>query len=185
MAFAYRSGANYAEWFLELSDIYQIGKNLGFDLGMPGLEIVGNGGVDLSISWNLKFGIGVSEQNGFYFIFDDTVTNDFDAKAEFKFKDDTKIEGSISKLSMLLELDSDDYAGFDFGVDLGAGTGNHISDVIGDINLSLMAGVNITSVITVGFDKIEDGSKYPKFNGNFTFDWDVYNIYGRESARLF
>lgn len=47
---AYRSGANYAEWFLELSDIYQIGKNLGFDLGMPGLEIVGNGGVDLSIS---------------------------------------------------------------------------------------------------------------------------------------
>ncbi|WP_073231322.1 hypothetical protein [Fibrobacter sp. UWEL] len=174
---AYRSGAEYAEWFLKLSDIYRIGTDLGFDLGMPGLEIAGDGGVSLEIGWNLQFGFGISEQDGFYFFFNEGDENEFTAGAKVHFAKGSKINGSISKLAMQLEMDDDDLAEFSFNVDLGQQRVNHISNVISSITPDVVARTNISAGITVGFGKIEDGSsssKYPKFNGNFDFEWDVF-----------
>jgi Ca2+-binding RTX toxin-like protein len=175
---AYRSGAEYAEWFLELSDVYQIGTDLGFDLGMPGLEIAGDGGVSLEIGWNLQFGFEISERDGFYFFFNEGDENEFTAGAKVHFDKGSKINGSISKLAMQLEMDDDDLAEFSFNVDLGRRQVNHISNVISSITPNVVARTNISAGITVGFGKIEDSSsssKYPKFNGNFDFMWDVSN----------
>ena len=71
----YREGKNngksYAEWYLSIGDTYSFGSDIGFDLGFPGLGLKSDAGVNLELEWSLDFGFGVSEDGGFYFIFND------------------------------------------------------------------------------------------------------------------
>ena len=74
----YRSGAdedrgNFAEWFFRLGKDYSFGTDVGLDFGFPGLGLEADGGVNLSLNWNLEFGFGVSENGGFYFIFGEEI----------------------------------------------------------------------------------------------------------------
>ncbi len=46
------------------------GESLDFDLGLPILDFDLDAGVELELGWDLAFGFGVSQQDGFYFVSD-------------------------------------------------------------------------------------------------------------------
>ena len=101
----YRSGQNYAEWFFRLGGDYSLGADLGLDLGFPGLGLETEGGLNLSLAWTLEFGFGVSENGGFYFIFEEGNELNVVANAIF---DNAQILGKMARLGVGLMFGSDD-----------------------------------------------------------------------------
>lgn len=92
------TGKEYAEWFFNLGQTYDYGKSIDFDLGFPGLGLSSNAGLNLSLSWALEFGFGISRDKGFYFIFGDGNEISVNAIASL----DGKIMGSLAGLGMSL-----------------------------------------------------------------------------------
>ncbi|WP_146196361.1 MULTISPECIES: calcium-binding protein [unclassified Fibrobacter] len=118
----YRSTKESAEWYFNLGGVYEFGTSVGFDLGFPGLALAADGGLDLSLSWALEFGFGISKQNGFYFIFNDG--NEINVKATAEL--DAGISASLAGLGLTLSTSGKDKDGnnhkaaveLSFGVDL-------------------------------------------------------------------
>ncbi len=114
----YRSDNKSAEWFFNLGGTYDYGKSINFDLGFPGLGLKSNAGLDLSLTWALEFGFGISQEKGFYFIFGDG--NEIDVKASASLNGD--IEGALAGLGLKLDVDPENshHAKIElgFGVDL-------------------------------------------------------------------
>ncbi len=98
------TGEEYAEWFFNLGQTYDYGKSIDFDLGFPGLGLSSNAGLNLSLSWALEFGFGVSREKGFYFIFGDGNEISVNAIASL----DGKMIGSLAGLGMSLNTLKDD-----------------------------------------------------------------------------
>ena len=193
----YRSSADSAEWFFRLHDVLNFGKNLGFDLGLPGLGLETDGGMNLSLNWTLEFGFGVSKDNGFYFILGSGDEISVEATVNLGGID---ILGKLAGLGMKLSTDADDNAKISFGVDLDSSTSLYsdsrgtmdITDVAGathskNIGLtrlsniisnmpefSFKASALLDATITVGILKDVKGSDAPKFPnivGDFEFEW--------------
>ena len=118
----YRNDDESAEWFFNLGGTYKYGKSIDFDLGFPGLGLSSNAGLDLSLSWALEFGFGISREKGFYFIFGDGDELSVKAYASLN----GEIEGSLAGLGLKLETLADlqehperkAEITLDFGVDL-------------------------------------------------------------------
>ena len=118
----YRSTKESAEWYFNLGGVYEFGTSVGFDLGFPGLALAADGGLNLSLSWALEFGFGISKQNGFYFIFNDG--NEINVKATAEL--DADISASLAGLGLTLSTSGKDKDGnnhkaaveLSFGVDL-------------------------------------------------------------------
>ncbi|WP_290734503.1 MULTISPECIES: LEPR-XLL domain-containing protein [unclassified Fibrobacter] len=118
----YRSTKESAEWYFNLGGVYEFGTSVGFDLGFPGLALAADGGLNLSLSWALEFGFGISKQNGFYFIFNDG--NEINVKATAEL--DADISASLAGLGLTLSTKGKDKDGnnhkaaveLSFGVDL-------------------------------------------------------------------
>ena len=51
-----------------LGDEYVFGQSLDFDLGLPILNFDLDAGVEVGLDWQLAFGFGVSQEDGFYFV---------------------------------------------------------------------------------------------------------------------
>lgn len=197
----YNSTNDSAEWYFRLGKSFTLGKNLGVDLGLPGLGLETSGGMDLVFDWTFEFGFGVSATEGFYFILGDG--NELDVTASVEFKDKTGLLGKLAGLGLLLELDSNDGAKVEFGVDLGGSSGGYVkleefdasnkkvlggtekniqkvalSNVIGSVpKFDISAGmVNISAGITVGVlsdvKSDENPPKFPNIEGKFNFGWD-------------
>ena len=117
----YRSGDGFAEWYLNLGQVYSLGRNIDLNLGLPGLGLETNGGVSISLDWNLQFGFGVSQENGFYFIFDDGNELDVTAQASLN----GKVIGKLAGLGLELDASDADAAKIklSLGVDLGGNGG--------------------------------------------------------------
>ena len=98
------TGKEYAEWFFNLGQIYDYGKSIDFDLGFPGLGLSSNVGLNLSLSWALEFGFGISRDKGFYFIFGNGDEISVRAIASL----DGEIMGSLAGLGMSLNTVRDD-----------------------------------------------------------------------------
>lgn len=189
----YRSGQNYAEWFFRLGGDYSLGADLGLDLGFPGLGLETEGGLNLSLAWTLEFGFGVSENGGFYFIFEEGNELNVVANAIF---DDAQILGKMAGLGVGLMFGSDDVVALNFGVDLDNGNEDYntadkilgeyggdsqklvgvtLSNAIGQppfFNYS--ASVNLTLDMVVGVLKdvqSSDTPKFPNIEGQFEFKW--------------
>ena len=192
----YRQGNEFAEWFFRLGGDYSFGSNIGFDLGYPGLGLEAEGGLNLSLSWSLEFGFGVSKEKGFYFIFGEG--DEVSAKVSGLFEDESNVLGKMAGLGMMLELDSDDGVEISFGLNLEDGVSDYSAYesafgtmVMGDISKKLVgvdlsqamgvlpqfsftANVDLESKITVGIlkdVKSSDTPKFPNISGDFVFHW--------------
>ena len=114
----FRTTEDSAEWFFNLGHTYSYGKSIDFDLGFPGLGLSSDAGLDLSLSWALEFGFGISSKDGFYFIFGDG--NEISVKANASL--DGTIIGSLAGLGMSLNTSESSGHNADidlfFGVDL-------------------------------------------------------------------
>ena len=114
----YRNTEDSAEWFFNLGGVYDYGKSIDFDLGFPGLGLSSNAGLNLSLSWALEFGFGISKTGGFYFIFGDGDEISVKAIASLN----GELEGSLAGLGLLLntEVDKGNKAKIElnFGLDL-------------------------------------------------------------------
>ena len=61
----------FMEWDMTLGgSLVDAGTDIGLDLGIPGLGLKTEGSILLNIDWELKFGFGISKEEGFYFIID-------------------------------------------------------------------------------------------------------------------
>src|SRR5262249_3324277 len=59
-------------WKLKLGqNLVNVGKDIGFDLGVPGLGLKTEGQIKLDIDWQLDLGFGLSGRDGFFFFIDD------------------------------------------------------------------------------------------------------------------
>lgn len=193
----YRSSADSAEWFFRLHDVLNFGKNLGFDLGLPGLGLETDGGMNLSLNWTLEFGFGVSKDKGFYFILGDGDEISVEATVNLGGID---ILGKLAGLGMKLSTDANDIAKISFGVDLDNSAkytepyccemeitkstspasskylySTSLSNIISNMpEFSFKASALLDATITVGILKDVKGSDAPKFPnivGNFEFEW--------------
>ena len=113
----YRSTNNSAEWFFQLGGSYDWGTSLGLDFGFPGLGLKADGGLDLKLDWSLDFGFGISETDGFYFIFNEG--NEINVTASAKLNAD--INGALAGLGLSLQTQGGDNhaaVGLGFGLNL-------------------------------------------------------------------
>ena len=58
----------YGQFDFLLGDGYIFGQSLDFDLGLPILNFDLDAGVEVGLDWDLAFGFGVSQEDGFYFV---------------------------------------------------------------------------------------------------------------------
>ena len=189
----YREGADYAEWYLSIGKDYSFGSGLGFDLGFPGLGLKSDAGVNLNLNWRLNFGFGVSQKDGFYFIFNDGSEVFVSANVDV----DGKILGSLAGLGLEMTLPNNKPVSLSFGVDL---DGNRSSGVkvfsaptkygehqikfsnlsLSNIEFDYNAKVDLVAGITVGIakdldSKVGDAPKFPNLSGQFDFHWESGN----------
>ncbi|MBR6125510.1 calcium-binding protein, partial [Candidatus Saccharibacteria bacterium] len=192
-------GKRYAEWYLCIGDTYSLGTDIGLDLGFPGLGLKSDAGVNLGLSWYLNFGFGVSEDGGFYFIFNDG--DEVHVSADVTLSGD--IMGSLAGLGLDMKVkpnaDGSKQVSLAFGVDLNAEgrseeekkvnpkqTGDGLSNygskdvkvsnlTLKNIDFSYGADVNFTAGITVGIVsdvKSDDNPpKFPNLDGDLVFKW--------------
>ena len=197
----YRSGADYAEWYLSLGDNYSFGTGIGFDLGFPGLGLKSDAGVNLNLNWNLDFGFGISKDKGFYFIFNDGDEVHVDANVEI----DGTIIGALAGLGLEMKLNNpgstQKAVQLQFGVDLnktdrtssgtlpssiplkGVSEYGSCSDMkpsnlsLSNIGFFYGAKVDIDAHIIVGIvsDVRSDDNppKFPNIDGDFVFEWNT------------
>lgn len=187
----YKQGSDFAEWFFTLGGTYSFGSDIGLDLGFPGLGLETNAGVDLNLEWKLNFGMKVSKDGGFQFIFYDENDVSVNVKAGLS----GKVLGKMAGLGVELDLDSLDKSssasGYEKGVDLKFGldidhesSGNDLvdvslSDILGQLpTFTPSATVNMVVGLKVGIisDIKGDAPKFPNIEGKFEFVWNEGNI---------
>ncbi|WP_143149803.1 calcium-binding protein, partial [Fibrobacter sp. UWT2] len=182
----YKQGSDFAEWFFTLGGTYSFGSDIGLDLGFPGLGLETNAGVDLSLEWKLNFGMKVSKDGGFQFIFYD----ENDVSVEVKAGMNGKVLGKMAGLGVELDLDSlnksSNASQYEKGVNLKFGLdidheslGNdlvnvNLSDILGQLpTFTPSATVNMVVGLKVGIvsDIKGDAPKFPNIDGQFEFVW--------------
>ncbi|MBR6449243.1 MAG: calcium-binding protein [Fibrobacter sp.] len=146
----YNESDSCAEWRICLGKTFDLDANADFDLGMPGLGLAAEGGVNLTLEWKWYIGFGISKEKGAYILLskgsdvagvDDgknivadgisrgaNLTGD-DIVVTVKVSPNVEIDGSLGFLQMNAHLvdDSDNNLSgnpalsFDLGIDLNDG----------------------------------------------------------------
>ncbi|MBR6833190.1 MAG: calcium-binding protein [Fibrobacter sp.] len=181
----YKQGSDFAEWFFTLGGTYSFGSDIGLDLGFPGLGLETNAGVDLSLEWKLNFGMKVSKDGGFQFIFYD----ENDVSVEVKAGMNGKVLGKMAGLGVELDLGNcaaSQNSNYEKGVDLKfaldidhKSSGSNLidvslSDILGQLpTFTPSATVNMVVGMKVGIvsDIKGDAPKFPNIEGQFEFVW--------------
>ena len=190
----YKQDSDSAEWFFTLGKNYSFGKNLGLDLGFPGLGLETEAGLNLGLDWTLNFGMKVSKDGGFEFVFSDQSDVQIKVNANL----DGKVKGKLAGLGVQLELGKDKSThteaksknqgvNLSLTVDLDQRKSNNgdiskdeleeksLSDILSNVpQFDFDAYVNMLVKMTVGVasDVSKDTPKFPNITGNFDFFWD-------------
>ena len=64
----YNESDNCAEWRICLGKTFDLDANTDFDLGMPGLGLTAEGGVNLTLEWKWYIEFGISKEKGAYIL---------------------------------------------------------------------------------------------------------------------
>ena len=189
----YKQDSDSAEWFFTLGKNYSFGKNLGLDLGFPGLGLETEAGLNLGLDWTLNFGMKVSKDGGFEFIFSDQSDVQIKVNANL----DGKVKGKLAGLGVQLELGKDKSThteaksknqgvNLSLTVDLDQRKSNNgdiskdelegksLSDILSNVpQFDFDAYVNMLVKMKVGVasDVSKDTPKFPEITGDFDFFW--------------
>lgn len=190
----YRQDQSEAEWFFTLGKDYSFGKNIGLDLGFPGLGLETDAGLNLGLNWTLNFGMKVSEKGGFEFIFSDQSDIQVKVNAEL----DGTVQGKLAGLGVQLDLGKgkksthseasahDSGVTLDFKIDLDQRESNKgdiskdhlkekgLSDIFGKVpkfNFNASVNMLVEMMVGVASDVSKDTPKFPNITGNFDFFW--------------
>ena len=192
----YKQGSDFAEWFFTLGGTYSFGRDIGFNLGFPGLGLETDAGIDLSLVWKLNFGMKVSKDGGFEFLFSDKDDVQVSINADMA----GEVIGKMAGLGLKLKLDDvknrggssnsaadglDKGVALSFGIDIDktetAAYANgpksvKLTEIMGSLpEFDYNASVNMLVGITVGIVTDVNGSDAPRFpniEGDFEFVWD-------------
>lgn len=169
-------------------DIYSTGGAFGFDLGLDGLGLKMNAGVDFTVGWELNLGFGISLTDRFY------ILSGADAEAQITviamLTTGSQIQGTLG----FLQLRAADFAEAD---DIGGGNPTGNTGLFGQIALDLRdpnsdgrmtwtelqdleSPINekVVGVVNAGADvnlhlTVDFGSdRFPSVSTNFDLDWD-------------
>ncbi|MCT7970157.1 proprotein convertase P-domain-containing protein [Laspinema sp. D1] len=58
---------NFLQWDMTLGGNFTVDEKIAFDLGLPALGLEVDGGVNVDLGWELDFGFGLNQKEGFYF----------------------------------------------------------------------------------------------------------------------
>jgi len=191
------------EWDFTLGGDYNLGPNVNFDLGLPGLGLSMDGTVDVDLHWTLHLGIGFDFKDGFYLVIgdptnpNDTNWKDLDVGLDVSFSDGFGVTGQLGFLQLKGENKYDAYTandaayGFqgsgvtaDFAIDLTDGTTGPGSNHLGFAeigNLHVDAQVKAAAALELGLSLgLNPGvvgagvaSGMPKVLADFVLDWSL------------
>ena len=191
----YKQGSDFAEWFFTLGGDYSFGSDIGLDLGFPGLGLETDAGVNLSLKWKLNFGMRVSKDGGFEFLFSDVDDVQVSVNANMT----GEVIGKMAGLGLKLDLNNADTIGssnsaamglkpgvdLSFGIDVDkskeedyaiAPKSVKLSEIMGSLpEFNSKASVNMLVGMTVGIVsdvKGSDAPKFPNIEGDFEFVWE-------------
>ncbi|HSB91143.1 MAG TPA: calcium-binding protein, partial [Anaerolineales bacterium] len=189
------------EWDFTLADTYDLGPNIGFDIGLPGLGLDMDGTLNVDLDWALHLGIGFDYDEGFYLVIGDptnpgnTNWKDLEVGLDVSFSPGASLTGKLAFLQLTAQNNQSIYtandAAFtgtgitgtgitaDFAIDLTNGTSdNHLGFAeIGnlDITAQIKAAAAIELSLSLGLNPGVVGggvaSGMPKIKADFILDW--------------
>ncbi len=191
------------EWDFTLGGMYNLGPNVNFDLGLPGLGLSMDGTINVNLDWTLHLGIGFDFEDGFYLVIgnptnpNDTSWKDLDVSLGVDFSDGFVLTGKLGFLQLDAKNDTHVYTandaayGFsgtgitaDFAIDLSDGTtgagSNHLGfGELGQLNVSaqVKAAAAVELGLSLGLNPGVVGdsvaSGMPKLKADFVLDWKL------------
>ena len=187
------------EWDFTLGGEYNLGPNIDFDLGLPGLGLSMDGTLDVTLPWELHVGFGFNFNDGFYVVIGDPQNPDqadLDVGLTVSLSDNATLTGELGFLQLQatndydLRTGNDDAYGFqgtgvtaDFAIDLSNGSDpsdTHLG--FADIgNLNIAAEVKAAAAVELGLSLglnpgvVGSGvaSGMPKVKADFILDWNL------------
>ncbi|MFA6718013.1 MAG: LEPR-XLL domain-containing protein, partial [Prevotella sp.] len=170
--YGYDLTSQVAEWAFTLGGKYDLGTDVDLDLGMPGLNLSSDGGVDLSLGWRLSFGFGISKSEGFYLILPEGKELSLSASAKLA----ATLTGSLGFLGLKMDTKTSPYAtSADVNVYLDLWNGKLTGAAIPAISPSLTydALVDIDAGVTLGIvtDLGDDSPSFPNLTADFKLTW--------------
>jgi hypothetical protein len=94
------------EWDFTLHGSYNLGPNIGFDIGLPGLGLSMDGSIDVNLDWTLHMGIGFDYSEGFYIVIgnptnpDDTNWKDLEVGLDVALSPGFTVSGQLGFLQL-------------------------------------------------------------------------------------
>ncbi len=167
----------YIEWDMHLGQSYNLGTGINFDLGIPGLGIETKGEINVTLTWDLDFGFGISFADGPYLIVDDPdelkLTIDVDLTG-------VSLTGKLAFLQLSATVVDDDFSA-SFAVNIkneqDASDRNLSFTEIGSIGLEALLAANAYVDLDLALELNRDlvgssvASGFPKLTSGFVFDW--------------
>jgi Ca2+-binding RTX toxin-like protein len=184
------------EWDFTLGGDYNLGPNVNFNIGLPGLGLGMDGTIDVNLHWTLHLGIGFDYNEGFYLVIgnpDHPEWKDLEVGLDVDFSDGFGLTGNLAFLQLKatndfgLYDDNDAAYGFsgtgitaDFAIDLTNDTDNHLGFAdIGNLDIStqVKAAAAVELGLSLGLNPGVVGSGIasgmPKVLADFILDWKL------------
>ncbi len=173
----------FVQWSLALGGTMNIGSDINFDLGIPGLGLETKGAVSVQLAWDLDFGFGLNFTDGVYI--DMSKVDDLTASVIVTLADGSVITGKLG----FLQLDAtwkddgsgDQGLGAVFGLDISDGAGGdgkigfaEIGNI--DISAKLAAEASVMLGLKLGVSEDVAGSSasyFPSVVADFVFEWAI------------
>ena len=181
-------------------NLLDVGADIGFDIGIPGLGLKTEGEIKLNIDWELNLGFGLSGEDGFFFFIDEEESDDPLKDVELLLSasvtlPDVSLKGTLGFLEFTAENKDVDEDGDEthltasFFVDIGNGSDDEDTRLglseLGDMSFAVgfHAEASVELGMTLGIAGDEGG--FPEIQADFFLDWgiDVENIFNPVSPR--
>ena len=187
------------EWDFTLGGDYNLGPNISFDLGLPGLGLSMDGTLNVDLHWQLHLGFGFNFTDGFYLVIgdpQDPTAPDLDVGLTVDLSDGATLTGALAFLQLQatndysLHTENDAAYGFqgtgltaDFAIDLSNSADSSDTHLgFADIgNLDLAAKVKAAAAVELdlslglnpGMVGAGVASGMPKVLADFLLDWNL------------
>ena len=168
----------FYQWNVNLGGLLlNVGKAIGFDIGLPGLGLETDGSVDLDLAWDLDFGFGVNLRDGFYLDVSDNSELQVDLDVTIP---GAEITGRLGFLQIRASDKGDTHLGATFAIDVtGGGSDGHMGLAeLGSIGLDVKVGaeaiVDLELALELNSELVPGASTiFPSLSADFYLEWGV------------